>query len=104
MPALLLLLSLFYFLRRDAWLALPSSCIGLAQEDDGNIVLLRRDASRVPCRILRDSVVTPFLTVLNVLPEGAWLARGVVILPDRMETESFRRLRVWLRQGDQASL
>ncbi len=81
---------------------MPSSCIGLAQEDDGRILLLRRDGGRLPCRILRDSVVTPSLTVLNVLPEGAHLARGLVILPDRMDKEPFRRLRVWLKQGDQA--
>ncbi len=100
--ALLLVLSLLHLVRRDAWLTLPSSCIGLTQEDDGRILLLRRDGSRVPCRILRDSVVTPSLTVLNVRPEGAYLARGAVILSDRMEKEPFRRLRVWLKQGDQA--
>lgn len=100
--ALLLLLSLLHFLRRDALLNLPSSWIGLTQEEDGRILLLRRDGGRVPCGILRDSVITPLLTVLNVRPEGDYLARGVVIFPDRMDRESFRRLRVWLKHGDQA--
>lgn len=100
--ASLLLLSLLHFLRRDALLNLPSSWVGLTQEDDGRILLLRRDGVRVPCRILRDSLITPFLTVLNVRIEGDYLARGMVILPDRMEREPFRRLRVWLKLGDQA--
>jgi toxin CptA len=99
----LLLFSLLYFLRRDAWLRLPSSCIGLAQQDAGSILLIRRDGARVPCQILHDSLVTPSLTVLNVLPKGSRVARGLVILPDSMEAEPFRRLRVWLRRGDQAA-
>ncbi len=98
---LALLFSLWYFLRRDAWLALASSCVGLAEEDDGGIVLILRDGGRIPCRILRDSLVMPWLVVLNVLPQGAPVARGVVILPDSMDVEAFRRLRVWLRHGSQ---
>jgi len=46
-----------------------------------------------------DSLVTPFITVLNVLPQGARLARSVVILPDSLDAESFRQLRVWLKWG-----
>ncbi len=101
--ALLLPASLAYFLRRDARLTLRSSCIGLAQDEDGGLLLVRRDGARVPCRILRGSMITPSLTVLNLLPQGARRARGVVILPDSMEAEPFRRLRVWLRRGGQAA-
>jgi toxin CptA len=48
---------------------------------------------------LRDSLVTPYLTVLNVLPQGARFSRSVVILPDSLDAESFRQLRVWLKWG-----
>jgi len=101
--AVLLLSSLLYYLRRDAWLQLPASCIGLVLEGDGAI-LLRRDGVRLPCEILHDSLVMPYLTVLNVLPQGARFARSVVVLPDSLEAESFRQLRVWLKWGTQAAL
>lgn len=96
--ALLLLCSLLYYLLRDAWLGLPTSCIGLIQEGEG-AVLLRRDGTRLSCAILQDSLVMPYLTVLNVLPPESRFARSVVILADSMEAESFRQLRVWLRWG-----
>lgn len=94
----LLLFSLSYYLGRDAWLRLPSSCAGLVLDGDG-VILHRRDGVKLPGKILHDSLVTPALTVLNVLPHGARFARGVVILPDSLEAESFRQLRVWLRWG-----
>lgn len=100
--AVLLLSSLLYYLRRDAWLRLPASCIGLVLEED-RAMLLRRDGVRLPCEILNDSLVMPYLTILNVLPQGARFARSVVILPDSLEAESFRQLRVWLKWGTQAA-
>lgn len=97
--AALLLTGLFYYLLRDAWLRLPASCIGLVLEGDG-AVLLMRDGVRLTCEILRDSLVTPYLTVLNVLPQGARFARSVVVLPDSLDAEQFRQLRVRLKWGN----
>jgi len=97
--AVLLLCSLLYYLLRDAWLLLPVSCIGLTREGEG-AVLLRRDGARLSCGILHDSLVTPSLAVLNVLPRDSRFARSLVILPDSMGAESFRQLRVWLKWGD----
>jgi toxin CptA len=51
------------------------------------------------CIISGDSFVTPYLTVLNLKPEGARFAHALVILPDSLEAESFRRLRVRLKWG-----
>lgn len=98
--AAVMLISLLYYLKRDAWLRLPASCIGVVLEGDG-ATILRRDGVRVPCWILRDSLVTPHLTVLNLLPQGARFARSVVILPDSLDAESFRELRVRLKWGNQ---
>lgn len=100
--AIPLLYSMLYYLRRDAWLRLPASCIGLVLEGDG-VILRRRDGANMPGAISRDSLVTPCLTVLNVLPQGARFARSVVILPDSMDAEAFRQLRVRLKWGDQAA-
>ena len=47
---------------------------------------------------LRDgSFVAPFLTVIRWRPAGARFDRTIVLLPDMVEPESFRRLRVQLR-------
>ncbi len=93
------LASLLYYLLRDAWLRLPSSCIGLllGEQGEGSTMLLRRDGRQVPCRILPASVVTPYLTVLIILAEGVRFKRTLVILPDSLKVELFRQLRVWLK-------
>lgn len=94
--------SLAYYLLRDAGLRLGASCIGLASEGEGMTIQLRNGV-RLPCVVLKDSVVTPLLTVLRLRPEGLRMARSVVILPDSMDTESFRALRVWLKWGGAAA-
>jgi toxin CptA len=97
--AILLFISLLHYLLRDAWLRLPQSCAGLVLEVDG-VVLIRRDGVRLPCRIMPGSLVAPGLTVLNMQQQGARTARNVVILPDSLDAESFRQLRVWLKWGE----
>ena len=96
--AMLLLASLLFYLRRDAWLSAPSSAIALLLEG-GDVVLTARSGDLWSGQLLRDSLVTPSLTVLNVLPPGARFARSVVILPDSLDAESFRQLRVRLKWG-----
>lgn len=94
--------SLLHYLLRDAWLRLGNACIGLAPDGDG-VAMVLRDGRHLPCAVLKDSVVTPVFTVLRLLPEGARMARGVVILPDSMAAEAFRGLRVWLKWGGVAA-
>ena len=51
---------------------------------------------------LRDgSFVAPWLTVLRWRPGGAWLDRTLLIAPDMLDAEDFRRLRVLLRLGNE---
>jgi len=92
----LVLLSLGYHLRREAWLSAPSATVAMMLEGT-QVVVTTRGGKQWLGQILRDSLVTPYLTVLNVLPQGARFARSVVILPDSMDAESFRQLRVWLK-------
>jgi toxin CptA len=96
--AFFVLLSLGYHLWREAWLSTPSATVALMLESD-QVVLTTRSGKQITGKILRDSLVTPYLTVLNILPQGARFARGVVILPDSLDAESFRQLRVWLKWG-----
>lgn len=47
--------------------------------------------------VLPDSVVWPWLILLRVRTEGAWCATTVVILPDAVTRDEWRRLSIWLR-------
>ena len=50
---------------------------------------------------LRDgSFVAPWLTVVRWCPRGAWLDRTLLLAPDMLDAEDFRRLRVLLRFGE----
>jgi hypothetical protein len=96
--ALLVLFSMGYHLRREAWLSAASATVALTLLDD-QAVLTKRNGDQLTGKILHDSLVTPLLTVLNILPQGAHIAHSLVILPDTMDIASFRQLRVWLKWG-----
>lgn len=94
----LIAFSLLYQLRRTAWLTASTAVVALALEGD-DIILTTKNGALIPSRVLRDSLITPYLTVLNVLPQGGRFARSAIILPDSLDAESFRQLRVWLKWG-----
>lgn len=93
-----LLLALLYSLRRYAWLSLPRSYIGMRLGDEG-ISLLRRDGREVTGTILNDSLITPLLVVINMLPDSNASVSSVVVFSDGVDKEQFRQLRVLLRWG-----
>lgn len=47
--------------------------------------------------VLGSTYVMPYLAVLNLRQSDSRAVRRVVILPDSMHPEDFRKLRVWLR-------
>ena len=98
--ACLILFSMGYHVWREAWLAAPSATVTLTLEDD-LAVLTQRNGDQLTGKILRDSLVTPFLTVLNFSPKNTRIAHSLVILPDSLDDASFRQLRVWLKWGSQ---
>jgi toxin CptA len=53
--------------------------------------------------LLDTSFVAAGLTVLNFRIQGSWIARHIVIMPDSVAKDDFRRLRVWLRWGKTTS-
>ena len=97
LPAVLII-SAAYHLWRYAWLRAGQAVTSLVVEGD-EVRLLRRDGTERVARVMQDSLVTPLLSVLILLPEGARRACSVVILADSLDAESYRRLRVWLRWG-----
>ena len=96
--ALLLLASLLHHLRRDAWLSAPSSWVSLWLEGD-RIELTARNGQKIAGKIMPDSLISPLLSVLKILPQDAHRARCAIILPDSLDDDSFRQLRVNLMWG-----
>lgn len=105
--SVLLTASLIFYVRRYAWLTSPGSVTGLelGLETSGGMIctLETRCGKRTACTLLGSSFVAPYLTVLELKPlkqPESWrrpFARSVVILPDGVDADEFRRLRVLLR-------
>ena len=85
-------------------LSLPWSCVALNVSSSNQLQLVRRDSKVLSVAVFHDSVVTPYLTVLNCRVQNAPLLvrlfpPHLVILPDMLDAEAYRQLRVWLRWG-----
>lgn len=93
----LLAASAWFTLRRDCLRSLPGALVGLRLQADRRCEFLTRSGDWREAELLGSSFVSPYLTVLNLRPEGGRLARHLVLLPDALEAEDFRRLRVWLK-------
>lgn len=63
----------------------------------GRVQVAFADGRHLSGRLADDSFVAPWLTVVRWVPDGARLSRAIVIVPDSVDTEAFRRLRVLLR-------
>lgn len=90
-------LSLRFYLRRMALLRSPQSIVAIEIGEDGKFAFQTLDGRWHAARLRQSSFVSPWLTVLNLSPENARWMRNVVILPDSVQADEFRRLRVWLR-------
>ena len=89
--------SFVFYLKRNAWLATPNSIIALVINEDCTCAIETRGGKRLECILLPTSYISAFLTVLNLNANGERQARHVVILPDAINSEDFRKLRVLLR-------
>jgi len=88
----------FRALSRDARLRQPDSCTVLRCDTGRRASLEQRDGKQLSGQICGDTLVTPWLVLLNVRIDGDG-RRSVVILPDSLPREDFRRLRVLLRNS-----
>jgi hypothetical protein len=91
-----------YCLFLDANLSLQHSCVALRLEEYEEVMLVLRNGKHLPGRLSSDSLVTPYLIVLNIAlsEQRGW--RSLAILPDTLGKDSFRQLSVALRWGDKA--
>lgn len=92
----ILVASAAYYVNRDARLRSGRSCVMLRLEDD-RIELGYLNGEISSGMLQSGSVVTPYLVVLSIRAQGRYFNRNVLVMPDSMDAESFRRLRVALK-------
>ena len=83
---------------RDARLKLARSYVAFRLESEHGITLIQRDGRHVTGTIVAGGVVAPLLVLLNIKQDGKG-RRSLVLLPDSMNRDAFRRLRVALKWG-----
>lgn len=92
----LILLSLYFYLAREALLLFPDSWREISF-DQGRVSVVTRGGrgffGQVACR----TIVSPYFVVLRVRTEGRRLPVTRAIFPDSMDTGEFRELCVRLR-------
>jgi len=98
--ALLVLVWSGYCLLLYAILRTEDACVAFRLEEGAGIVLLLRNGSHLMGSLSSDSLVTSRLVILNVEVHEQGGRRSVLIFPDAMGADSFRRLRVALRWGE----
>lgn len=91
--------SLLLLLRYHAWRVSAQSVHELWPLTGGQWALRDRQGEIKIARLCAESVVTRCITVLNFKVKGQRRVVSVVICPDAVDSESFRRLRVWLFSG-----
>lgn len=89
--------SCVFYLRRDALLVAANSIVAVEIEEDRACRFQSKSQEWTECFLLDSSFVTPNLTILNLKLRSKVFARHVVILPDSLAQDDFRKLRVWLR-------
>ncbi len=82
---------------RFAWLRSPASVVSLFWPAGEQWRLRDRSGGETTAFLLPDSFIKPWLTILLFRPDSGGRVRNVIILPDALDAESFRRLRVRLR-------
>jgi toxin CptA len=92
------------FIRRQFLLLTPDSAMAIEISSDNQLSIQTRRGEWGEYNVLGNTYVTPWLTVLNLRQSGGRATRRIVILPDSVDPEDFRKLRVWLRWKEDAPL
>lgn len=111
---LIMVISTIYAVLHHGLLMLPWSCVALSLNINNQLQLIRKDGKPLEVTVQANSVVLPYLTVLNCqhkcdpqlqlsslrrLLTLQFITHSLIILPDRLDAEKYRQLRVWLRWG-----
>ena len=92
-----LVASLIHTLTRHAWRIRASSIVELQCDRDGLAVIHMRSGEEREARVLGSSFVASYLTIVLLKPSTSRRVSAILILPDTLEPELFRQLRVWLK-------
>jgi toxin CptA len=92
-----LILQCVFLIYRRALLLGAQAVLALEVASDHRMNILMRRAGWRPCDVLGSTYVTPYLTIMNLHLAGERMARHVVLLPDSLDGDDFRKLRVWLK-------
>ena len=95
--AAVLVVSCWFSVRRAALLLTPHSAVAIEFTSDKLLSVKTRASDWSEYEVLGSTYVAAFLTVLNLRQTERKTVRHVVILPDGIDNEDFRKLRVWLR-------
>jgi len=94
----LVIVSAIYFILRDVLLNLPQSWQSLAVNGKGELVLTNRQGQQHMPALASSSFIHSLVIVLNI--KKSFFSVGlppIILITDQGNTESLRRLRVWLR-------
>lgn len=93
---LLIVLSLSYYLARDAFLIFPDSWREISL-DQSSVSVVARNGSKLIGQVAGKTIVSPYFVLLRIRPEGRYRSISRVIFPDAMGGDAFRELRVRLK-------
>lgn len=93
---MLIVLSLSYYLARDVFLIFSDSWHEISL-DQNSVSVVARDGSKLIGQIAGKTIVSPYLVLLRIKPEGRYRPVSRVIFPDAMDMDAFRELRVRLK-------
>ncbi len=74
------------------------SCLTLACDEHGYVILGMRDGTQLTGEVAADTLVAPWLILLNVKTDGQGKL-SLLLFPDAMDSDHYRRLRVLLRHS-----
>ena len=100
---LLIGLATIWHVAKNALLLLSKSIIKLELTSEAEFFVTQRDGQKIKAEVLTTSFVAWYLVMLNLKLPDSRLVRHVVLMPDMLDGEAFRQLRVWLRWGHHAS-
>jgi toxin CptA len=92
-----LVASLVFETRKTALLRAPDAVIALEIASDDLLSVQTRRGDWIECEVLGSTCVIFFLAIVNLKEQGSGRVKRAVILPDSIDAEDFRKLRVWLR-------
>jgi toxin CptA len=104
MLGIIILSAVMYSVCQYCLLLLPWSCVALNVSSSNQVQLVYKSGKFLSVEVCRDSVVAPYLTVVNCKVQDSNIfvrlfSPHLVIVSDMLNAEDYRQLRVWLRWG-----